>query len=282
MMNPLQIKDIFLKPNDFHPAEPVEPYPIPRGPESPELFVASFNFDDFRSFWSTERVAFQWEYRSEGGRRDFLNQIGTTLLPVHTTKHDGRPGTPRTWDWSFRFRCRRHRPPKDLRIRRESIGTGCQVYIRMKKAVNEDRVQVEYQWRHNHDISAKAKALLPVGNNELSWTRFKVAEGMDWKGVKHQLQPSEEVRRRLELDQVEPPPATNISYEHFRKAVYRKEAVQYRKSNDVIKSVQLWVAQIEQEGGKAIFEDPIQGSNTGNYIIAWSSSLQRQVIKVIC
>jgi len=275
-MNPLKIKDIFLQSTDFRPAETVEPYPIPRAHDSPRLFTATFTFDEFRSFWATERIAFQWEFRSEGGRRDFAQQVGSTLLPTYVPR-EGR-GKPRQFDWSFRFRCRRHRPPKDLAIRRESVGTGCLVYIRIRKPIRQDTVQVEYFWRHNHDVSAKARAMLPVGKNELNWTKSKIAEGLDWMGIKTQLQPSEDVLRQLELEQVDPPPSTNISYQHFRKAIYRQETSECRKAEEMVKSVRLWMEQIEQEGGKTLFMEQIEDSRPDSFIIAWSTPFQLEVL----
>jgi len=195
-MNPLRVKDVFQSPQDFHPLESIEPFRIPR---EHEVFKATFTTDEFRAFWSKERVAFQWEYRSERGFRDISKDDPNELLPVYRKAEQGARGKPRRYDWSFKFCCRRNRPVKDLTIGRASVGTNCPVYIRMQKLVCDDRVQVEYSWRHNHDVSAKAKALLPVGNNERNWTKAKIAEGLDWKGIRNQLRPSEEVLQSVIL-----------------------------------------------------------------------------------
>lgn len=60
------------------------------------------------------------------------------------------------------FRCRRHRPGKVLVIGRSSIGTACPVHIGVTKIEGRDEVQVEYQWRHNHDEPAEARANIPM------------------------------------------------------------------------------------------------------------------------
>jgi len=183
-MNGLKVKDIFLDPKDFDPRQTVEPYPISRDKVK---WTHTFTCDDFKTFWHQERIAFQFEHRSEGGcTRDIPSDKPDHLLPVYQ-KRSGSVGRPKANDWSFIFRCRRHRPSKVLLIDRVSVGTGCPVFIRMTKLVGLDGVQVEYQWRHNHDDSATARAEIPMGRHELDWIKLMVAEGLDWKSIRARL-----------------------------------------------------------------------------------------------
>jgi hypothetical protein len=62
----------------------------------------------------------------------------------------------------------------------------------MKKLVSYDVVEVEYDWCHNHADSAQAKSKLPLGRNELEWTKAKIASGQDWKAIRSQLRLSKE------------------------------------------------------------------------------------------
>lgn len=140
-----------------------------------------------KSFWHQERVAFQFEYLYEGGcTRAIPIDKPDHLLPTYQTQQ-GSIGRPKTNDWSFIFRCRRHRPSKVLVIDRSSIGSACPVYIRMTKFVGRDEVQIEYHWCHNHDDSAAARANIPMGRNELVWIKLVVAEGLDWKSIRARL-----------------------------------------------------------------------------------------------
>jgi hypothetical protein len=63
----------------------------------------------------------------------------------------------------------------------------------MRKLVSCDVVEVEYNWCHNHADSAQARAKLPLGKNELEWTKSKIATGQDWKAIRSQLRLSKEV-----------------------------------------------------------------------------------------
>ncbi|KAG0018916.1 hypothetical protein BGZ82_000305, partial [Podila clonocystis] len=183
-MSGLRVKDIFLDPKDFDPRQTIEPYPISR---EKETWTRSLSPDEFKSFWHQERIAFQFEHRSEGGCiRAIPTDKPDYMLPIYQ-KQRGSVGRPKTNDWSFMFRCRRYRPGKVLVIDRSSIGTACPVYIRMTKVVGRDEVQVEYQWRHNHNDSAEARANIPMGRNELIWIKLMVAEGLDWKSIRARL-----------------------------------------------------------------------------------------------
>lgn len=156
-------------------------------PDGSDLFLS-------RSFWHNERVSVQFEYRSEGGGgRDIKTDIESMdkELPVFKGVPGAR-GAPKKYDWTFRFRCRRHRPRKQLGIGRESVGNNCPVQIRMRKLVSCDVVEVEYEWCHNHADSAQARSKLPLGKNELEWTKAKIASGQDWKAVRSQLRLSKE------------------------------------------------------------------------------------------
>ncbi|KAF8938963.1 hypothetical protein BGZ58_011028, partial [Dissophora ornata] len=192
-MTPLKVKDVILFPTEFDPLAPVERHPFPRNRDSLNVFNACFTIDEFRVFWSQERVAFQWELCSERSAREALfNRGPDDELPVYGRPSGGR-GKPRIFDWSFKFACRRQRPGKALVIGRGSVGTSCGANIRIQKPVGDDRVIVEYHWRHNHDDSVKARALLPLSTNEIEWIKSKVEEGLDWKGIKKKLRPSEEL-----------------------------------------------------------------------------------------
>lgn len=144
-----------------------------------------------RSFWAKERVAQQWDHRSEVSNRAIKRYVDNPdeLLPIFNMSATGKGsrGAPKRYDWSFLFRCRRHRPPQILKIGRDSVGTRCPVYIRIRKHVLRDEVEVTYCWHHNHDDSAQTRAKLPLGKNELEWTKARIAEGQDWKGIRAQL-----------------------------------------------------------------------------------------------
>ncbi|KAI7832857.1 hypothetical protein BC939DRAFT_9268 [Gamsiella multidivaricata] len=147
-MSGLKLKDIFIDPSDFKSRDLVVPNAFPRE----------------QDVWMP----------------------GDTLLPLHITV-PGTNGRPKTYDWSFRFQCRRHGPPRPLALNRPSVGTGCPVEIRMKKFVGMDAVLVDYRWQHNHDLSAQTLSNMPMGANERNWIKLKVAEGSDWKGIRTML-----------------------------------------------------------------------------------------------
>jgi len=145
----------------------------------------------FRAFWARERVAQQWVIRPEGNR-ELTQKSGRPedLLPIYNASKRGAnsPGTHKKYDWSLVFKCRRFRKsPEQLIIKRNAVGQGCTASIRIRKPVLQDRVEVEYNWRHSHEDSPKVRAHLPLGNNELAWTKARVAEGQDWKGIKANL-----------------------------------------------------------------------------------------------
>ncbi|KAI8598033.1 hypothetical protein EDD21DRAFT_356729 [Dissophora ornata] len=180
-MSGLKVKDIFIDPNDFKPRDLAVPFSFPR---DQERWMVRFTPEDFKTFWFQEQTAIQFVPCSEQGpNRNIRNQSGDTLLPFYITV-PGNKGRPKTYDWSFRFQCRRHGSPRTLAINRPSIGTGCPVEIRLKKPVGMDAVLVDYRWQHNHDLSAKTLSNMPMGANERNWIKLKVAEGNDWKGIR--------------------------------------------------------------------------------------------------
>jgi len=77
-------------------------------------------------------------------------------------------------------------------VKRDSVGNGCPAYIRIQKVVGEDKVNVEYHRRHNHDTSTESRAGLPTGTNERHWINEKVSSGHDWRHIKNELLPSDE------------------------------------------------------------------------------------------
>ncbi|KAG0045534.1 hypothetical protein BGZ83_009265 [Gryganskiella cystojenkinii] len=156
----------------------------------------------------------------------------------------------------------------------------------MRKLVAEDRIQVEYSWRHNHDTSSEAMAKLPNGYNELQWTKAKVAEGLDWKDIKGQCRSSSSSPPPLQdtvqeadrqSDREGGSLATRITYDHYRRVIYRQQTGESRKSNDISTSVKRWMEQITKEGGKSMFEDHIN-DNPDNFIIAWSTPFQLKIM----
>ncbi|KAF9079983.1 hypothetical protein BGX27_005820, partial [Mortierella sp. AM989] len=211
-MSGLKLKDIFIDPNDFKPRDLVVPYPFPR---EQEVWMVRFAPEDFRAFWFQEQTAIQFVPCSERGpNRDIRKLPSDTLLPLHISV-PGTNGRPKTYDWSFRFQCRRHGPPRPLAIDRPSVGTGCPVEIRMKKPVSMDAVLVDYQWQHNHDLSAQTLSNMPIGTNERNWIKLKVAEGSDWKGIRAMLRMDENSMSVIEEKKSGGivPPAFCLSYE---------------------------------------------------------------------
>ncbi|KAF9341570.1 hypothetical protein BGX26_008649, partial [Mortierella sp. AD094] len=160
-------------------------------PTEQERWMVRFTPEDFKAFWFQEQTTIQFVPCSEQGpNRHIRKQSGDTLLLFYIVI-PGSNGRPKTYDWSFRFQCRRHGPPRALTINRPSIGTRCPVEIRMKKPVGMDAVLVDYRWQHNHDLSAQTLSNMPMGANERNWIKLKVAEGSDWKGIRAMLRVDE-------------------------------------------------------------------------------------------
>lgn len=153
----------------------------------------------YRSFWHNERIAMQFEHRSVSTTRDLTpkKRDFDELLPVYNATVDGAPGARRQYDWSFRFQCRRYRNPKDLSIKRDSVGTGCLAEIRMQKLLLQDKVRVVYSRVHNHKDTPQERAILPMAKNELDWIKARALEGMDWKAIKARLRVSKETMDKV-------------------------------------------------------------------------------------
>lgn len=83
-MSGLKVKDVFLDPKDFDPRQTITPYPISR---ENETWTQSLTPDEFKSFWHQERIAFQFEHRSEGGyNRAIPTDKRDHLLPTYQSK----------------------------------------------------------------------------------------------------------------------------------------------------------------------------------------------------
>lgn len=62
-------------------------------------------------------------------------------------------------------------------------------------------------------------------------------------------------------------------YDDVRKVVYRQRMQRSRKSAHPTLSVQLWIEQIQEEGGKGMFEDQV-ADNPNHYLFAWCTKFQ--------
>lgn len=184
-MSNLRVKDIILFSDDFDPRNLITPFAISM---EQDVWKVTLTGEEFKTFWHTERSALQWQLRTESGFRHIplKKENANDLLPIHT-KIPGSVGRPPKYDWSFRFCCRRHRPPSSLQIKRDSVGTSCAAEVRMRKLRDQDAVEVEYQWRHSHDDSAKARSKMPLSGTELEWVKKMAADGFDWKAIKARL-----------------------------------------------------------------------------------------------
>lgn len=185
-MSGLRVKDIVLFPDEFDPRELFEPFDFPK---EKEVWKTTLTGKEFAIFWRIERAAMQWKkIMVESGFRhiNMSKENKDALLPIHT-KAPGSFGRPPKYDWSFRFCCRRRDPASQLTIGRVSVGNGCPAEIRMRKLRGRDAVEVEYNWRHNHDDSAKARSKMPLSGVELEWVKTLAAQGLDWKSIKARL-----------------------------------------------------------------------------------------------
>ncbi|KAI8362450.1 hypothetical protein B0O80DRAFT_100408 [Mortierella sp. GBAus27b] len=278
----LTIGDILPYNPTFDPLKPIHPHPIPRDQGSPHPFVATFTLSRFREFWSAERVAHQWLPCSEKNSRDivFGNKENLHQPLVVQRKKSGysRAGRPRQYDWTFKYACRRSRKEKTLAINRDSVGTGCPANIRFRKLAGEDKVEVTYNWRHNHDTSMESRSLLPSGINELNWVKEKVSRGLDWKGVKSLLRPSEENLQSLEREEKLLLPSVLITYDNVRGAMYRKRTTNSQKASNIVTSVERWIKQIQDNGGKGLFQTNISG-DPKSFLVAWCTGFQLRVME---
>ncbi|KAI8357056.1 hypothetical protein B0O80DRAFT_99886 [Mortierella sp. GBAus27b] len=274
-MTSLTVKDILHYSTNFDPHVPAIPYPIPA--EAPDPFEMSLTFDAFRQFWEQERTAFQWEACPEGNARPILGKENPDQpLPVHSEAYPGR-GARRQFDWTIKYRCRRARSAKQLKIHRESVGKACPASIRIQKPIGEGRVIVRYYRHHNHDTSAESRAHMPMGTNERNWIKGKVASGLDWKGIKHELQPDEETMQSLEVEKENVPPALLVKYKDVGSELYRRNMKERARDTDPIMSVHRWMKEIRERGGKGWFYDHID-NNPLQYLIAWCTQFQLEVM----
>ncbi|KAI8601365.1 hypothetical protein EDD21DRAFT_289906, partial [Dissophora ornata] len=120
------------------------------------------------------------------------------------------------------------------------------------------------------------RALLPLSTNEIEWIKSKVEEGLDWKGIKKKLRPSEELLQSLERDETAAPPGMLITYNDVRGAIYRQRKKVYQKASDITDSVKLWITTIHQDGGQGKFLNGV-GDSPNKFLIAWSTLFQLKV-----
>ncbi|KAI8601845.1 hypothetical protein EDD21DRAFT_353285 [Dissophora ornata] len=68
-----------------------------------------------------------------------------------------------------------------------------------------------------------------------------------------------------------------VPYRLVRQVLYDRQPESFRKDRDVEKSVELWLSEIQKDSGKTMFLKNQHG-DTNNFVIAWSTSFQLQVM----
>ncbi|KAG0364119.1 hypothetical protein BGZ54_007822 [Gamsiella multidivaricata] len=69
-------------------------------------------------------------------------------------------------------------------------------------------------------------------------------------------------------------------YDNVRAVLYRSQTDQSRKALSPIRSVQLWLEQIKDEGGKSMFKEPFKDAieaHREHYLLAWCSKFRLKV-----
>jgi len=193
-------------------------YPLP--------FERVLTTAEFRDFWTNERLAHQWEPKTDPNNRSWFSvqdkytqEELDAPLPyrsiVETTRRT-KVGRPIMYDWSLQFLCRRHRVRKTLATGKESVGSGCPVNIQIHKLVGQDKISIVYYWKHSHEDSLRAWSLLPIGRNERIWLTMLAERGHSWQTAEAQLRPSEELMTQvkcihgLEMPRMQKEKGTNI------------------------------------------------------------------------
>lgn len=69
-----------------------------------------------------------------------------------------------------------------------------------------------------------------------------------------------------------------IKYKAVRDAIYRQKKNVSQKDVNLLESVRMWLAQIEEEGGKSLFKTGPDGAFT----ITWATQFQLCVSKLLC
>ena len=82
---------------------------------------------------------------------------------------------------------------------------------------------------------------------------------------------------QLEQGKENLPPGFLINYDHIRGGMYRARTKASQKDKDVVKSVEKWIKQIEEDKGRGIFLDKID-EDPKHFMIAWCSAFQLQVM----
>ncbi|KAI8357387.1 hypothetical protein B0O80DRAFT_496160 [Mortierella sp. GBAus27b] len=119
----------------------------------------------------------------------------------------------------------------------------------------------------------ESRSVLPSGINELNWVKEKVSRGLDWKGVKSLLRPSEENLQSLEREEKLLLPSVLITYDNVRGAMYRKRTTNSQKASNIVTSVKRWIKQIQDNGGKGLFQTNMSG-DPKSFLVAWCTGFQ--------
>ncbi|KAF8910400.1 hypothetical protein BGZ58_005911, partial [Dissophora ornata] len=80
----------------------------------------------------------------------------------------------------------------------------------------------------------------------------------------------------LERDEENTPPGFLIKYDAIRAGLYRTRLSASQKDKNVVSSVDLWIKQIQSDGGRGLFEEY---KEPGQFMIAWSTAFQLQIME---
>ncbi|KAF9918825.1 hypothetical protein FBU30_011265 [Linnemannia zychae] len=99
-------------------------------------------------------------------------------------------------------------------------------------------------------------------------------EGHNWSTIRKKLRPSKEQHKKFSPTTI--CTGSRVSYKLVRQAFYDEQPKSFRKDIDVEKSVELWLKDIQKDGGKAMFLKN-QYDDPNNFVVAWSTSFQLQI-----
>ncbi|KAF9401450.1 hypothetical protein BGZ94_005209, partial [Podila epigama] len=214
MPSPLTLQDVRHSVTNFEPDFAPEAFKVPE--DAQPTISLSFTSEEFREFWRHERQAYDWAHSSSGSERWYnLELHPQTPLPDKSKPEyldPSRSGPPIRFDWSLKFRCRRYRKVSPGDINPNRVASQCPVYIRFRKIVGEDKIEVEYHWAHNHDTSPVSRCKLPLGPVHRGYVKDMVAKGHTWVTIRHKLRPSKEAMRQIEEGEASVPQGMFIPY----------------------------------------------------------------------
>ncbi|KAI8595199.1 hypothetical protein EDD21DRAFT_420903, partial [Dissophora ornata] len=283
----LKVKDIVAEDPDYHPHLIITRFKTDTNPPPALPYKETMPPAKFCDFWANERHACQWEHSPTRHNSSWF-KTGCTreeleaLLPDKLQAQlDGlsRPGPQIAYDWSVLFLCRRHRQTRVLPTKRESVGRDCQAQIRIRKLVGQDKIEIEYHWKHSHDDSIQVWSYLP-----LLWVNQQVKSGHKWTSIQSMLRPDPELMTQLETDDtLIMPSSLLIVQDEVRYALFKDRVIRYLMDEDVVKSVKSWFKKIEEEGGKTMFNADVY--STG-FAYGWCTSFQLKLMaenkKIYC